>query len=203
MNFDKVARVWDDELRIERSKIIAKEIKLNLLGKENSVAMEFGAGTGLISFNLCNEFGNITLIDNSEEMIKVVREKVKDIDVNNIKSCCYDLTENSLDEHYDVIYSSMALHHIVDINKITSKFYNMLNSQGRLCIVDLNEEYGSFHKNEVEFDGHNGFSQKWMKEMLEANGFTKIKSYTFYNGKKGIEDNAIEYSLFIMIADKE
>lgn len=31
MNFDKVARVWDDELRIERSKIIAKEIKLNLL----------------------------------------------------------------------------------------------------------------------------------------------------------------------------
>ena len=56
MNFDKVARIWDDELRIERSKIIAKQIKLNLLGKENSVAMEFGAGTGLISFNLCNEF---------------------------------------------------------------------------------------------------------------------------------------------------
>ncbi|MBU3109193.1 class I SAM-dependent methyltransferase [Clostridium gasigenes] len=202
MNFDKVARVWDDELRIERSKIIAKEIKLNLLGKENIVAMEFGAGTGLISFNLYKEFERVTLIDNSEEMIKVVREKVKALNVNNIKSSCYDLTENSLDEKYDMIYSSMSLHHIIDINKITNKFYNMLNSQGRLCIVDLNEEDGSFHKNEVGFDGHNGFSQHCMKEMLEANGFTKIESYIFYNGKKGIEDIAIEYSLFIMIADK-
>ncbi|MGL5086703.1 MAG: class I SAM-dependent methyltransferase, partial [Clostridium sp.] len=79
MNFDRVARTWDNEARIERSKIIANEIKLNLLGKKNTVSVEFGSGTGLISFNLYNELENVTLIDNSEEMIKVVNEKISEL----------------------------------------------------------------------------------------------------------------------------
>ncbi|MGL5352559.1 MAG: class I SAM-dependent methyltransferase [Clostridium sp.] len=202
MNFDKVARTWDDDARIERSKIIANEIKLNLLEKNNTVSMEFGAGTGLISFNLYNELESVTLIDNSEEMIKVVNEKITGLNTNNIKSICYDLTENSLDENYDVIYSSMALHHIVDIKNIVNKFYNMLKWEGTLCIVDLNEDDGSFHKNEESFNGHNGFSQTWIKDLLESNGFTNIKSYTFYEGERIILNEKVKYSLFIMRGDK-
>lgn len=202
MNFDSVARTWDDAARIERSKIISNEIELNLLEKKNTVAMEFGAGTGLISFNLYNELESVTLIDNSEEMIKVVNEKIVELNTNNIKSLCYDLTENSIDENYDYIYSSMALHHIVDIKNIVDKFYNMLNSQGRLCIVDLNEDDGSFHKNEESFNGHNGFSQAWMKDILESKGFVNIKSYTFYESERIINNEKVKYSLFIMRGDK-
>jgi len=202
MNFDDVAREWDNEKRIERAKVIANKIKTTISVTESKTAMEFGCGTGLISFNLSDVFKNITLIDNSEGMINVVNEKIKKLNLKNINSYSYDLVENSLDEKYNIIYSSMALHHIVDIDRILKRFYNMINSNGTLCIVDLNEDDGRFHKSEVGFTGHNGFSQEWMKSILEANKFTNVKSQTFYKSSKVIDDEEIEYSLFIMTADK-
>ena len=202
MNFDDVAREWDNEKRIERAKVIANKIKTTISVAENKTAMEFGCGTGLISFNLSHVFENITLIDNSQGMINIVNNKIKKLNLKNIKSYCYDLVENFLDEKYNIIYSSMALHHIVDIDKILKKFYNMINSNGTLCIVDLNEDDGRFHKNEVGFNGHNGFSQEWMKNILEANGFSNVKSQTFYKNTREIDEEELEYSLFIMTADK-
>ena len=77
MNFDDVAREWDNEKRIERAKVIANKIKTTISVTESKMAMEFGCGTGLISFNLSDVFKNITLIDNSEGMINVVNEKIK------------------------------------------------------------------------------------------------------------------------------
>ena len=202
MNFDDVAREWDNEKRIDRAKIIADKIKTTISVAENKTAMEFGCGTGLISFNLSHVFENITLIDNSQGMINVVNEKIKKLNLENINSYCYDLVENSLDEKYHIIYSSMALHHILDIDKILKKFYNMINSNGTLCIVDLNEDDGRFHKNEAGFSGHNGFSKEWMKNILEANKFSNVKSQTFYKSSKKIDDEEVEYSLFIITADK-
>ena len=202
MNFDDVAREWDNEKRIERAKVIANKIKRTISVTESKMAMEFGCGTGLISFNLSDVFENITLIDNSQGMINIVNEKIKKLNLKNINSYCYDLIENSLDEKYNVIYSSMALHHIVDIDKLLKKFYNMINSNGTLCIVDLNEDDGRFHKNEVGFNGHNGFSQEWMKNILETNGFSNVKSQTFYKSTREIDEEELKYSLFIMTADK-
>lgn len=202
MNFDDVSNEWDNEKRIERAKVIANKIKTTLSISKNKSAMEFGCGTGLISFNLSDVFENITLIDNSQGMINIVNEKINKLKINNINSYCYDLVEKSFNEKYDIIYSSMAVHHIVDINEILKKLCNILNLKGTLCIVDLDEEDGRFHKGEVGFNGHNGFSQEWLKSILEANGFSNIKSQTFYNAVKQIDNEEILYSLFIMTADK-
>lgn len=202
MNFDDVSNEWDNKKRIERAKVISNKIKTIISVAKNKSAMEFGCGTGLISFNLSHVFKNITLIDNSQGMISVVNEKIKKLNLKNINSYCYDLVENSLNEKYHIIYSSMALHHIVDIDEVIKKFNNMLISNGTLCIVDLNEDDGRFHKNEVGFNGHNGFSQKWMKNILEANGFSNIKSQTFYKSTREIDNEEVEYSLFIMTGDK-
>ena len=202
MNFDDVAREWDDERRIERAKIIANKIRTTItVGKDKS-AMEFGCGTGLVSFNLYNEFKNITLIDTSKEMINVVNNKIKALKLDNINTYCEDLVKNKLNERFDIIYSSMALHHVIDINEISKELYNMINLNGTLCIVDLNKDDGSFHKNEIGFNGHNGFSKTWLKSILEANGFSNIKYETFYKGKKQVDNNEMKYSLFIMRADK-
>ncbi|BCZ47730.1 S-adenosylmethionine-dependent methyltransferase [Clostridium gelidum] len=202
MDFDDVAREWDNEKRIERAKIIANKIKTTItVGKDKS-AMEFGCGTGLVSFNLHTEFKNITLIDTSKEMINVVNNKIEALNLSNINTYCEDLVQNKLNEKFDIIYSSMALHHIVDIDRLCKEFYNMLNLNGTLCIVDLNKDDGSFHKNEIGFNGHNGFSKTWLKSILEVNGFSNITFQTFYEGAKQIDNNELRYSLFIMTADK-
>jgi ubiquinone/menaquinone biosynthesis C-methylase UbiE len=202
MNFDDIAREWDNEKRIERAKIIANKIKSTISMRQDKSAMEFGCGTGLVSFNLHNEFKNITLIDTSKEMINIANNKIDTLNLNNINTYCGDLVESKYNDNFDIIYSSMALHHVVDINKLCKEFYNMINCNGTLCIVDLNKDDGSFHKNEIGFNGHNGFSKGWLKSILETNGFSNIKSETFYEGTKKVDDHELIYFLFIMTADK-
>ncbi|NEI75067.1 class I SAM-dependent methyltransferase, partial [Rhizobium lusitanum] len=68
MNFDKYAKEWDDEERINRAKIISEKIEKTIPMNKDYSVMEFGCGTGLISFNLQDKFGKITLVDSSEGM---------------------------------------------------------------------------------------------------------------------------------------
>ena len=203
MYFDNIAKKWDNPRRIERAKIIAKEISRSLDNVEIKSAMEFGCGTGLIAFNLVDKIKNLTLIDNSEEMIQVVNKKISDFNFKNVKSICDNITDMKINDTYDVIYSSMSLHHIVNVKKIIRKLYYLLNVNGVLCIVDLDEEDGRFHKNEEGFNGHNGFNQQWLKEVVEEVGFKNITSRTFYNGIKNIDGEDVQYSLFILSALKK
>ena len=203
MYFDNIAKKWDNPRRIERAKIIAKEISRSLDNVEIKSAMEFGCGTGLIAFNLVDNIKNLTLIDNSEEMIQVVNKKISDFNFKNVKSICDNITDMKIKDTYDAIYSSMSLHHIVNVKKIIRKLYYLLNVNGVLCIVDLDEEDGRFHKNEEGFNGHNGFNQQWLKEVVEEVGFKNITSRTFYNGIKNIDGEDVQYSLFILSALKK
>jgi len=111
-------------------------------------------------------------------------------------------TDEDFSEKVDILYSSMVLHHIKDINYILAKFYNMLENNGYLVLVDLDKEDGRFHLNYPDYDGHKGFDQAQLKMTLEEIGFRDVSSYTFYQDVKRINDEEIHYSLFIMIARK-
>ncbi|GFZ29548.1 S-adenosylmethionine-dependent methyltransferase [Clostridium zeae] len=199
MEFDEYAKGWDTEKRISRAKIIAKELENFIHINKRLSAMEFGCGTGLISFNLHDKLKEITLIDSSEGMLHIVKSKVETYKINNVVIKKIDIEANSvIDEKYDIIYSSMVLHHIDDTKSIISKLYELLNNEGCLCIIDLNKEDGRFHKNETDFHGHNGFNQAELIKIFENAGFKEVKAYTFYFDSKDIGDEVIEYSLFII-----
>lgn len=202
MNFDNEAKEWDNARRIERAVVIADEMRKSLGNTKDKSALEFGCGTGLISFNLKNDFKDITLIDLSQEMINVLNDKIKTFGVSNMESICCDLFDASMKKQYDVIYCSMVMHHIIEIEKTFDKFYDMLKAYGKLCIVDLDEDGGALHRDYKDFDGHNGFSQKWMRSLLRAKGFGNVKSYTFHKCYQEILGEEISYTLFIMTADK-
>ena len=145
--------------RINRAKIIADEISNSVGFNENNSAMEFGCGTGLVSFNLYDKFRSIALFDSSKGMIDLLNSKIAKYEVTNMVPYHLDISNQiSLDMKFDVIYNSMVLHHIHEIEAIIKNFYQMLNIDGYLYIVDLDEEDGSFHKNYLDFDGHNGFN---------------------------------------------
>lgn len=202
MFFDDYAKKWDTDRRINRAKIISEEISNSIeINKEYS-AMEFGCGTGLISFNLVEKFENITLIDSSKGMIDVVKEKIEKYEVYNMKPYAIDLFNEEIIEKFDLIYTSMVLHHIQDISGLANKFYTLLNDGGQVIIVDLDKEDGSFHKNEPGFNGHNGFDQEKLKEIFIEVGFRDAESTTFFYDEKKMEGKNIKYSLFIMKAQK-
>ncbi|WP_291565876.1 MULTISPECIES: class I SAM-dependent methyltransferase [unclassified Clostridium] len=202
MNFDFEAKSWDDDKRIARAKLISGEIDKWLGDKINNNAMEFGCGTGLITFNLKNKFKDIMMVDNSAGMIEEVNKKIKNQNVNNIRTWCGDIDEIDEKNKYDVIYTSMTLHHIVNISKVLEKLHSLLSLEGELYIVDLVEEDGTFHSSEKGFEGHNGFNQNDLMETLKNIGFKDIRNKVFYKGIKSIEERNVDYELFIMVARK-
>ncbi|QLY78447.1 class I SAM-dependent methyltransferase [Clostridium intestinale] len=202
MFFDDYAKKWDTDRRINRAKIISDEIANSIDINKGCSAMEFGCGTGLISFNLVEKFENITLIDSSRGMIDVVKEKIEKYEVDNMKPYALDIFDEEIIETFDVIYTSMVLHHIQDISGLANKFYALLNDGGQVIIVDLDKEDGSFHKNEPGFNGHNGFDQEKLKKIFLEAGFKAVESNTFFYDEKKIEGKNIKYSLFIMKAKK-
>lgn len=199
MNFDNDAKAWDTDERSDRAKIVANEISNSIDINNDYSAMEFGCGTGLISFNLYDKFKSITLVDSSKGMIDILKSKIDKYKVNNMFPCYLDITNgNLLNKKFDVIYNSMVLHHIDDIEALIRNFYELLNKDGYLCIVDLNEEDGSFHKDNPDFHGHNGFNQEHLKSILINAGFKDVESRTFFYGEKIVKGEKVQYSMFLM-----
>ncbi len=200
MDFKGRAKNWDSDAMIKRSKIIADKISEIVGNEKQSSILDYGCGTGLIGFELSDQFEKITLMDSEKEMLDVVNEKIEIYQTKNVVPVLRDLTkEDYNEEKFDVIYTSMALHHISDIENIIQKFYDLLNENGILCVIELDKEDGSFHANEKDFNGHNGFEHHFMEAVFKNIGFSNIKSETFFHGEKKYEEKIIPYSLFYMI----
>lgn len=204
MDFDKRALTWDDEYRISRAKIIAQEIEKWVPIRKEHTALEFGCGTGLISFNLYESLRHITLVDTSKGMVEVANAKIQQYGATNVTAYELDISKGEKpEENYDIIYTSMVLHHIEDLKGTIEKLLKILNSNGYLCIVDLVKEDGSFHKDSKDFKGHNGFEEDRLKGLLSTLGLKDIKSKIFYEGQKIIGEEKVKYSLFIMVGKRD
>lgn len=202
--FDSRAKTWDNEpRRIEQARIISEEIKNSIPLSDNMIALEYGCGTGLLSFFLQPYFKKILLCDSSKGMLEVVKRKIEENEIKNMVTKKLDLTEDDLlVERYDVIYTLMTLHHIIDYEKLIESFMLMLNPNGYLCIADLDKEDGTFHGE--GFVGHNGFDKFELSKILEKYNFTNIKSRICYEiekeDKKGIKR---KYPMFLLTGGKK
>ncbi len=203
-HFDREAQNWDaDPEKIIRANLFANKI-VNFIHPERSMqALEFGCGTGLLSYELKNYFDTITLIDNSRGMINVLEEKIKRNRIDNFKPICIDpLIEDIELKNFDVVYSLMTLHHILDLDKFMKVFNTSLKTGGFLCIADLVTEDGTFHSNPSEFNGHKGFDKEELSLLLKNNGFqTKFYKIVF-EIEKEVDGRMKKYPLFLMISKK-
>ncbi|MCX7709930.1 MAG: class I SAM-dependent methyltransferase [Clostridia bacterium] len=202
-NFDELALTWDNEpKRIQRAKIVADEIMKAIPGLSEMSGLEYGCGTGLLSFFLQPRLKHITVGDNSQGMLKVLTQKVENAKIKNMSPVMLDLSEGAgIHGQYDIIYTLMTLHHIVDTDKVIDAFSRMLKTSGYLCIADLDKEDGSFHGE--GFIGHNGFDQEELTEKLEKYGFDQIKwKICFENIRKSEDGTERKYPLFMMIGKR-
>ncbi|WP_263486813.1 class I SAM-dependent methyltransferase [Clostridium estertheticum] len=95
MSFDDYAKTWDTDERIDRAKIVANEISKSIDINKNYSAMEFGCGTGLVSFNLYDKFKNITLVDSSKGMIDILGSKIDKYKVSNMVPYHLDISNGN------------------------------------------------------------------------------------------------------------
>jgi ubiquinone/menaquinone biosynthesis C-methylase UbiE len=196
--FDARAREWDkDKMHTDRSVAIAAELERMIPIHSGMKALEYGAGTGILSFLLKDRFSAITLMDNSAEMIKVCIEKTEYHQTNHIFPICFDLEHKDYDDHFDIIYNQMVLHHVGDYESIIGTFYTLLNPGGYLAIADLYPEDGSFHGPDV--DVHLGFDPENLARILKLLGFENIEYKTVFEVKR---ESGIKYPVFLLVAQK-
>ena len=197
-SFDARAREWDkDKMHMERSVAIAAELEKMIPLHYSMKALEYGAGTGILSFLLKDRFSEITLMDNSQEMIKVCAEKAEYHKTNHIIPIWFDLEHRNFDGKFDIIFNQMVLHHVNDFKAILNTFYSLLNSDGYLAIADLYTEDGSFHGSDVKV--HLGFDPKNLTLILKHIGFKNIEYKTCFEVKR---ESGIKFPVFLLVAKK-
>jgi len=110
--FDEKAPAWDmNPVHMERSSAIAGLLLKTIPFKPAMTALEYGAGTGLLSILLKDHLQEITLVDNSDGMIRIIAEKVNQQGLANLKPVLLDLEKDPFTGSYDLIFSQMVFHH--------------------------------------------------------------------------------------------
>jgi ubiquinone/menaquinone biosynthesis C-methylase UbiE len=202
--FDEMAATWDeDPIRVKRAVSIAQSMRAVIDLNSFQNALEYGSGTGLLSFALKDDLKRITLMDESLEMTRVAREKCQTSQVDHLHPIKMDLmTENYQPESmFDLVFILLTLHHIIDTDGILSRFKNLMAPNGILAIIDLEPEDGSFH--DRDFHGHLGFNRRDLEKKVLKAGFKPVHYDVVYEIEKGEGAEKRSYPLFLMIAQSQ
>jgi ubiquinone/menaquinone biosynthesis C-methylase UbiE len=202
-NFDERAKDWDsDPDKVERARLVAEAIRKAIPLSSEMKALEYGCGTGLLSFALQSELGQITLADTSQGMLDVLSQKIASAGVTNMHPVRLNLASDPMPhEQFDLTYSLMTLHHIHNVNDLLIKFCDLLAPKGYLLVADLDKEDGSFHTDGTT-DVHLGFDRDGLQQLVEAAGFENVMFSTAYEIKKKIGNEEKTFPIFLMTAQK-
>ena len=197
--FDAAAPTWDTKhQRIAQAGAIAEIIERTLPLTKTTKALEFGCGTGLLGFNLIEKVGELTFSDTSRGMLSEVENKLK-------LAACYsakilDLNVAKISDDYDLIFSSMVLHHIADHDWTIAELSHSLHIGGYLCICDLDKEDGTFHSKETV--PHHGFERTEIQQLFQHSGLNVIHSCTGFVNRKIINGQEVDFPVFVLIGQK-
>jgi len=107
--------------------------------KADPRVLDLGGGTGLSTEFLLKRYPNahVTLIDFSEEMLSVARDRFRDNP--RIDFATGDYRSFSLEGPYDIVISGLSIHHLTFAEKqeLTNRIYSLLSPAGEYVNADL------------------------------------------------------------------
>lgn len=202
-DFDTIAASWDNNpIHRDRSLAIAKEITNRIPLCKQWKALEFGAGTGILSFILKDQLKEIYMMDNSAEMINVIQEKTDALPDTHLHAVLFDMEQQDYAAgKFNLLLTQMALHHIENIPLMINKFYDLTEPEGYIAIADLYSEDGSFHG--TGFHGHNGFDPNRLSQQLLSAGFRNPVCKECFVIHKTVDNGEPKaFPVFLLIAQK-
>ena len=203
-NFDQEAANWDQVTgRVKVAHDIAQSMIQEIILTPDMDVLDFGCGTGLLTFALQPFVRLITGVDSSQGMLDVFKIKIKEQNLNNVKTNYLDLDKGDvLEGSYHLILSSMTLHHIKNISPLLKQFYSILRPSGQLAIADLDLDDGKFHSNN---DGvfHFGFDREDLHRMFIEAGFRDVRHRAAAQVEKPVGDGQTRlFTMFLMTGRK-
>lgn len=177
-SFDERATTWDnDPKKVERARVVAHAIRAAVPVAATTRVLEYGAGTGLVSQALADHVGSVTMAEPSAGMRAVMAQKVAahalppdariwDLDL---------VADEPPAERFDLVVTVMTLHHIREVGPVLKAFAELLDGGGHVCIVDLEQDDGAFHRSDPTFEGHDGFQRESLTNDLADAGFVDLR----------------------------
>lgn len=199
--FDDEAATWDEDPEHERRQVaVARAIREVGDLSPRMRAVDVGGGTGRLSILLADQVGSVVVTDPSQGMVTVAQERIEAAGLGDrLRAVRADLTIDELDGAYDLVWSSMAFHHVQDLDALLRSVAGLLVEGGRLLIADLDEDPdGAFHADKVDFDGHHGFDRHRLAEQLARAGFGDVH----FVDATTILKNDREFGVFLCTATK-
>ena len=175
-DFNAKASTWDEE---PRRVLLARDITAAILVEIPLTpfmkAMDYGCGSGLVTLGIQPYVGSIVGADSSHGMLDVLKRKIQEQGLSNVSTRLMDLeAHETLEGDFDLIVSSMTMHHVIDVKSLVSDFVRALNPGGWLAIADLEAEDGSFH-DDLTGVLHHGFEQKYLQDILTEKGCVDVR----------------------------
>jgi len=195
--FKAKAAQWDSPDKIAMTKKFLSEMLFNINPISSWKALELGAGTGLVGLNVEPLVGKVVMVDTSESMLEVMKQKVYNHSkVEIVHGEVFDYKQQDI----DFLFSAMAFHHLNDVEKTLQHLATITKSGAWVVVGDLVTEDGSFHG--FEPIPYCGFDTVVLSKQFTKAGF-EVKLVKIYNVITRITDEkTTNYEQFMLIAKR-
>ena len=203
-DFNKDASSWDENpRRVQLAKEIAHSIRQQVRLSTTMDVLDFGCGTGLLAIELLPYVRSVTGVDSSAGMLEIFDRKIADGKLDNVHTLHFDFDRgDTLQGRYDLVLSSMTLHHVREIGPLFVYLSRILRPGGFLCLADLDLDGGKFHADNTGVF-HFGFCREKLRKKFQEAGFEDIRDRDAAEVVKPASDGAVEkFGIFLMTGRK-
>lgn len=171
--FEKAASHWDTM----RKGFFGEDVREKALDAANlhpgKLAADIGAGTGFITEGLVDRGLNVIAVDQSETMLKVIKDKFPSSD---LIECRVGEAENLPieDNGVDYVFANMYLHHVESPAKAIKEMARILKPGGKLIISDMDKHEFEFLLKE-HHDRWMGFDREDIVKWFTEAGLKNVK----------------------------
>lgn len=201
MNFDEKAKNYDIQARKDRGKSLAESIIATWQERklQPEKVLDFGCGTGLVTFYLRDRVPHLFGYDPSSGMREQFLQKIDQLQALNVQ-LIDDLDASN--ETFDCIFGSLVFHHIVDVEETFHMLIEKLNPGGVLIVLDFDLDDGRFHHKMKDFKGHDGFDRTWIKVTFESMGLRSVSVEECYRAEQTDDLGTFTYTMFCGVGEK-
>lgn len=202
--YEHKAKDWDEvpwkmELAKETLNTICAQVDI----PPDAHLVDLGGGTGLLTLKFLNKVSRITVVDTSQAMLAVLREKIEAYQLTNVEIVEEALSTGTIPPAgCDVIISMLTLHHVEYVADLFQEFHTALAPGGKIALVDLVTEEGDFHPADAQYV-HDGFDPQILETLLESTGFTNITTDIFTSITREVNSGGTQtFPLFLIAAER-
>jgi len=188
---------WDSPDKIDMTTKFLNEMLFHINPQSSWKAVEIGAGTGLVGLNIEPLVSKVVMVDTSESMLEVLKQKLHNgSKVEILHGEVFDYKNQDI----DLVFSAMAFHHLSDVEKTLQHLATITKPGAWVVVGDLVTEDGSFHR--FEPIPYCGFDTTILSKQFVQAGFD-VKLVKVYNViTRIIDERATNYEQFILIAKR-